>query len=296
MYLFARTKDCDRGEDEANCNGSGKKDDDDCDPSQSRCGKKCIFRGQKCDEVHDCKDGASNDAGLCLQPGPSKSRAKAGPPKSVDYQINNGSGMEHQEATTRISSTVLYPKSTQPPVESRKEIGSTPKQETTAKNPTDFFTSGKKEQTTTAPLAPTISLMKFFNYSFVTPSPSSEMDITQPQSSTPGVASVSPSGRSLTSLAKVFRTNFSMIVEPPEIRRVPEKNVVGSFKREVSIQHQNDTGLEEVVYDLAEEKSKPVHETADVIQEKPEVVQEPIRPELQPVKSVVGEPIRPVNL
>ncbi|KAL6742726.1 hypothetical protein Aduo_015846 [Ancylostoma duodenale] len=282
--------DCDHGEDEANCNGSGKKVDDDCGPSQFRCGKRCIFRNQKCDELPNCKDGASINAGLCLQPPSSKSKAKAGPPKSAVYEINNNSSQEHQEVIARKFSTVLSTTSTHPSVESGEEVGSTTAPGTTS------FTSGTNEQTTTSPSAPTISLMKSFSYSFVTPSPSTEIDITQPQSPAPRVSSDSSSGHGLTSLAKVFRTNFSMIVEPPDIRRVPEKNVVGSFKREVGMQSQNETGLGEVVYDVAEEKSGPGHETADVVQGKPEVAVERIQPELQPVKSVVGEPIRPVNL
>ncbi|EYC15575.1 hypothetical protein Y032_0036g3222 [Ancylostoma ceylanicum] len=295
--------DCDRGEDEAGCDGSHKKSDDGCGPSQHRCGESCISRAQKCEEVRDCKDEAGDDAGLCGHLNSSKTKAKASPPKSDVHQINKNT--IHQEAAAINSSTILLPKLTFPLVERKEERASTAAPETPAKNRTVFPITAVNEQTTTLPSASPISLMKFLNYSFVTPSP--KKDITQPSSPAPKMVSSGSDNYGWTKLAKVFRTNFSTTEEPPEIRRLPEKNVVGGFKREVSMQRLNETGPEEVVYDLAEEKSGAGHDSADVlqgpgheganaIQGKPQAAQEPIQPELQPVKSVVGEPIRPVNL
>ncbi|VDM82926.1 unnamed protein product [Strongylus vulgaris] len=105
---------------------------------------------------------------------------------------------------------------------------------------------------------------------------------------------VTTNNLSLTSMAKVFRSQLPASEEPVDVRRMPEKMLNPSVKREAN--RAESSGQEEVVYDLTEEKSNFKLERPDTAAREVNAVQEPIKPELNPVRSIVVDPIKPVNM
>ncbi|VDK85155.1 unnamed protein product [Cylicostephanus goldi] len=118
--------------------------------------------------------------------------------------------------------------------------------------------------------------------------------VTNPSSESEQSKKVMTNNLSLTNLAKVFRTQFPASEEPVDVRRAPEKPV-NPAKRQADPSAEDKT-REEIIYDLAEEKQPELKmEKPEEAKKKLNAVQEPIKPAPNPVRSIVVDPIRPVN-
>ncbi|KAK6753031.1 hypothetical protein RB195_012562 [Necator americanus] len=301
-WLCDGHQDCDHGEDEINCGKMEKNGG--CGITQHRCGDKCIPRHQNCKEPPDCNGEKGKDGKKCSGSSTRKNEVSTRP--TVPVQVNKNSTSNHPtdenvritfnpekssspswaELLTTVSRTTRGASTFTPPIPSSSTSHSLTTTATSEISPSKPESNKKPEGTSTVPsftensgeskkfftLTPPFSPKKPFDPSVIRP----KLDVSSLQKLKSELPDMNPGNLNLSSLAKILRSDTQ------EHAVVVQKDT---------------TGHEEVVYDNVEEKSESEQRSNNGVQEQPlNVVQGRIEPELEPVKSVVGEPIKPVNL
>ncbi|KAK6753030.1 hypothetical protein RB195_012562 [Necator americanus] len=272
--------------------------------SNERCGDKCIPRHQNCKEPPDCNGEKGKDGKKCSGSSTRKNEVSTRP--TVPVQVNKNSTSNHPtdenvritfnpekssspswaELLTTVSRTTRGASTFTPPIPSSSTSHSLTTTATSEISPSKPESNKKPEGTSTVPsftensgeskkfftLTPPFSPKKPFDPSVIRP----KLDVSSLQKLKSELPDMNPGNLNLSSLAKILRSDTQ------EHAVVVQKDT---------------TGHEEVVYDNVEEKSESEQRSNNGVQEQPlNVVQGRIEPELEPVKSVVGEPIKPVNL
>ncbi|CAJ0590745.1 unnamed protein product [Cylicocyclus nassatus] len=275
-WLCDGHKDCDNGEDEFNCNGnSGVTGADGCGPGQHR----NILTTTK---YTTQKAGKITTATSTSKPAPSPSTTT--------------SKTKPQRPTNRIEHSPNEPKeprSPQPIVPIVSYAGHD-------RLPDIHLYNVKSLKINKTDEIPFLTLMP----EVTSPEPGEQpTNVTNSNATTTPIASgssqseppkkVMTNNLSLTSLAKVFRTQFPASEEPVDVRRAPEKP--NPFKRQADPSSVENKTREEIIYDLAEEKQPDKSEKPEESKKELSAIQEPIKPAPNPVRSIVVDPIRPVN-
>lgn len=272
-----------------------------CGPTQHSCDKRCLNADHLCDRVRDCEDGSDEDERRCA--GTSKYKATNGPKKEstenfrrvFSSSVTKSIAVTASKMTTRTSERIEtstlpsnFSTSRLPPsaaTESRRPGELLQKYGfpvTSSSNRTATSSSGTLlgNSTTTPQPSTEVTFMKYLKYKVVEPvklvEVSGTLKVTQDvsENATVPATTMTPGNSSAVNL-KSSSSN---------IRRMPEKLPNSLHKREAKMDNATMEPLTEEKQQKAEQKPS---EDAPI---------QPVVEELPPVNSVVGVPIKPMNL